>query len=95
MDGIIWSRGWDKEIPHGLLPMEQLVLGDKWARNSIYLNIPALNSPVSCLIQFVFIFIILAVPKTNLVVLLSTLCYLAVPCATLWYIVHIVVPCGI
>ena len=32
MDGIIRSRGWDKEIPHGVLPMEQLVLGDKWAR---------------------------------------------------------------
>ena len=26
------SRGWDKEIPHGVLPMEQLVLSDKWAR---------------------------------------------------------------
>ena len=32
MDGISRSRGWDKEIPHGVLPMEQLVLGDKWAR---------------------------------------------------------------
>ena len=32
MDGIIRSRGWDKEIPHGVLPMEQLVLSDKWAR---------------------------------------------------------------
>ena len=28
------SRGWDKEIPHGVLLMEQLVLSDKWARNS-------------------------------------------------------------
>ena len=27
------SRGLDKEIPHGVLPMEQLVLSDKWARN--------------------------------------------------------------
>ena len=31
-DGINRSRGWDKEIPHGVLPMEQLVLSDKWAR---------------------------------------------------------------
>ena len=26
------SRGWDKEIPHGVLPMGQLVLSDKWVR---------------------------------------------------------------
>ena len=32
MDGISRSRGWDKDIPHGVLPMEQLVLSDKWAR---------------------------------------------------------------
>ena len=32
MDGISRSREWDKEIPHGVLPMEQLVLSDKWAR---------------------------------------------------------------
>ena len=32
MDGISRSRGWDKEIPHGVLPMEQLVFSDKWAR---------------------------------------------------------------
>ena len=32
MDGISRSRGWDKEIPHCVLHMEQLVLGDKWAR---------------------------------------------------------------
>ena len=32
MDGISRSRGWDKEIPHAVLPMEQLVLSDKWAR---------------------------------------------------------------
>ena len=32
MDGISRSRGWDKQIPHGVLPMEQLVLSDKWAR---------------------------------------------------------------
>ena len=33
MDGISRSRGWDKEIPHDVLPIEQLVLSDKWARN--------------------------------------------------------------
>ena len=32
MDGISRSRVWDKDIPHGVLPMEQLVLSDKWAR---------------------------------------------------------------
>ena len=32
MDGISRSRGWDKEIPHSVLPMEQVVLSDKWAR---------------------------------------------------------------
>ena len=32
MDGISRSRGWDMEIPHGVLPMEQPVLSDKWAR---------------------------------------------------------------
>ena len=36
MDGISRSRGWDKEIPHGVLPMEKLVLSDKWARKSIH-----------------------------------------------------------
>ena len=35
MDGISRSRGWDKEIPYGVLPMEQLVLSDKWARKYI------------------------------------------------------------
>ena len=34
MDGISRSRGRDKEIPHGVLPMEQLVLSDKWSRKS-------------------------------------------------------------
>ena len=38
MDGIGRSRGWDKEIQHGILPMEQLVLSDKWARNLNVLN---------------------------------------------------------
>ena len=32
MDGISRPRGWDKEIPHGFMPIEQLVLSDKWAR---------------------------------------------------------------
>ena len=32
MDEISKSRGWDKEIPHGVLPMEQPVLSDKRAR---------------------------------------------------------------
>ena len=36
MDGISRSRGRDKDIPHRVLPMEQLVLSDKWARK-IYL----------------------------------------------------------
>ena len=38
MDGISRSRGWDKEIPHGVLPMEQLVLSDKWAGNFDLMN---------------------------------------------------------
>ena len=33
MDGISRSRGWDKEILHGVLPMELPVLSDKRARN--------------------------------------------------------------
>ena len=44
MDGISRSRGWDKEILHGVLPMEQLVLRDKWARN-LY---PKLTLMVDC-----------------------------------------------
>ena len=44
------SRGRDKEIPHGVLPMEQLVLSDRWARNifpipDMYLAIPDLIDP--------------------------------------------------
>ena len=35
MDGISRSRGWDKEITHCVLPMEQLVLSDKWARKKV------------------------------------------------------------
>ena len=38
VDGISRSRGWDKEIPHCVLPMEQLVLSDKWARNIFLAN---------------------------------------------------------
>ena len=34
MDGISRSRGWGKEIPHSVLPMEQLVLSDKLARKN-------------------------------------------------------------
>ena len=34
MDEISRSRGWDNEILHGVLPMEQLVLSDKWARKN-------------------------------------------------------------
>ena len=30
--GLSRSRGRDKEIPHGVLPIEQLVLSDEWAR---------------------------------------------------------------
>ena len=33
------SRGWNKEIPYDVLPMEQLVLSDKWARK-FYLTYP-------------------------------------------------------
>ena len=38
MDGISRSRGWDKEIPHGVLPMEQPVLSDKRARIPRYMT---------------------------------------------------------
>ena len=44
MDGISRSRGWDKEIPHGVLPMEQPVLSDKRARKK-YLILPMLSYP--------------------------------------------------
>ena len=39
MDGISRSRGWDQEIPHCVLPMEQLVLSDKWARKLCIVDI--------------------------------------------------------
>ena len=59
MDGISRSRGWDTEIPHGVLPMEQLVLSDKWARKlrHITLNVilreivPVIEGICSLLIQ--------------------------------------------
>ena len=35
VDGISRSRGWDKKILHGVLPMEKLVLSDKWARMNL------------------------------------------------------------
>ena len=55
MDGISRSRGWDKEIPHGVLPMEQLVLSDKWAR--IYdpskMNTELLHTILVCVFVYV------------------------------------------
>ena len=44
MDGISRSRGWDKEIPHGVLPMEQPVLSDKWARKHPLSSVGKLSS---------------------------------------------------
>ena len=44
MDGISRSRGRDKEIPHGILPMEQLVLSDKWARKLFSKNMSFRNT---------------------------------------------------
>ena len=38
MYGISRSRELDKEIPHGVLPMEQLVMIDKWARKEVCLK---------------------------------------------------------
>ena len=35
MDRLSRSRGWDKEIPHGVLPMKQLVLSVKWVRKPL------------------------------------------------------------
>ena len=39
MDGISRSRGWDKEIPHRVLPMEQLVLSNMCTRKKNPLRI--------------------------------------------------------
>ena len=43
MDEISRSRGWDKEILHGVLPMEQPVLSDKWARKLHTTLLPILD----------------------------------------------------
>ena len=48
MDGISRSRGWDKEIPHGVLPMEQLVLSDKWARKNFLIRENSRNPDMVC-----------------------------------------------
>ena len=50
VDGIGRSRGWDKEIPHGVLPMEELVLSDKWARISSFSMLTAFS------IEFLILF---------------------------------------
>ena len=47
MGGISRSRGWDKEIPHGVLPMEQPVLSDMWARKSIHHDVLLCLLPLS------------------------------------------------
>ena len=41
MDAINRSRGWDNEILHSILPMEQLVLSDKWQRKFYLTPVPA------------------------------------------------------
>ena len=46
MDGISRSRGWDKEILHGVLPMEQLVLSDKWARKKFLTWVKIAEIPI-------------------------------------------------
>ena len=48
MDGISRPRRWDKEIPHGVLPMEQPVLSDKWVRKRYVVPIAKSNDG-SCL----------------------------------------------
>ena len=45
MDGISRSRGRDKEIPHDVLSMEQLVLSDNWVRKK-YRNMRGRHSSV-------------------------------------------------
>ena len=42
VDGISRSHGWDKEIPHSVLPMGQLVLSEKWKRK-IYVIAESIN----------------------------------------------------
>ena len=39
MAGISRSRGWDKEILHDVLPMEQLVLSNKWERKPCFVTV--------------------------------------------------------
>ena len=61
MDGISRSRGWDKEIPHGVLPMEQLVLGDKLARKcndilGMYRPIVYLYNSIDEFVRFLIVF---------------------------------------
>ena len=51
MDGISRSRGRDKEIPHGALPMEQLVLSDKLARKSFPVKLQNNNRMFAYAIQ--------------------------------------------
>ena len=51
MDRISRSRGRDKEIPHGALPMEQLVLSDKWARKSFPVKLQNINLMFAYAIQ--------------------------------------------
>ena len=46
MGGISRSRRWDKEIPHGDLPMEQLVLSDKWARKKFLTWVKIAEIPI-------------------------------------------------
>ena len=48
MDGISRSSGWDKEIPHGVLPMEQLVLSDKWARKNYLYSVKITEISIRC-----------------------------------------------
>ena len=54
MDGISRSCGWDREIPHCVLPMEQLVMSDKWARK-IFLSYPYTDTILFFLLTTVFI----------------------------------------
>ena len=48
VDGISRSRGWDKEIPHRVLPMEQLVLSDKWVRKKYLTWVKTKENPIWC-----------------------------------------------
>ena len=54
MDGISRSRGLEREIPHCVLPMEQLVMSDKWARK-IFLSYPHTDTILFFLLTTVFI----------------------------------------